>query len=144
MMKPQVVAIMGIVMWCVSLFGCGAKLATVPVHGKVTFNGGSCPAAGHITFSPLEVAAGMPRRPGSAQFDRDGCFKATSFAKGDGLLPGHYEVLISCFDGVPDASKPNAFRDANFVPAAYKPERLIIEAGADPIEVRYDVPLKKK
>jgi len=144
MLKPRTTALLIAGALLNALLGCGAKSPTVAVHGKVTFAGGLCPVAGHISFSPLEVPSGMPRRPGSAHFDRDGEFIVTSFEPGDGLLPGRYEVLISCIDGMPDVSQPNAFRDADFVPADYKPEQLVIEAGKAVVEVGYDVPLKKK
>ena len=82
-----------------ALAGCNHDpLKKVHVHGTVTFDGGTCPGAGRITFSPMEVAAGIPRRPASGKFQEDGKYDAMSFRPGDGLMPGKYSVGVACFD----------------------------------------------
>ncbi len=130
----------------IALVGCGRDngLQIVPVSGKVTFAGGPCPAAGTVTFTPLEVAAGLPRRPASGTFHEDGTFFVTSFKKGDGLIPGRYKVTVSCDSGLPDPRSPDPWGDVSYVAKGYEPPELVVEAGSDPIEVNYDVTPKKK
>jgi hypothetical protein len=128
----------------VLLSGCGGPaVPTVPVTGKITFDGGPCPAQGNISFVPTEVAAGMPRRPGSANFDTDGQYSARSFKPGDGLVPGRYQVRISCYRGQPDASNPKAFREASYVAEGFQFPEVVVEAGNGPITKDFDIPMKK-
>ena len=115
----------------------------VPCKGKVTFAGGPCPKGGTITFSPMSVAAGMPRRPGSATFNEDGYFVVSSFGDGDGLVPGTYAAAISCWEGNPSGDDPGSFDRLNLVPADFSPE-VVIAPDADEVEANFDVPQKKK
>jgi hypothetical protein len=125
--------------------GCGGgnNLPLIPVSGRVTFDGGPCPAEGSVTFMPVDVAPGLPRRPGIGKFKTDGRFVATSFREGDGLIPGHYAVSITCYQGLPDPDSRDPFGDINFVPGDYRPDDLVVDAGSGPIEVNYSVPPKK-
>lgn len=127
------------------LVGCsgGNDLSIVPVSGKVTFAGGPCPKPGSITFSPTKVAEGFPRRPGSAEFQEDGTFVATSFAKGDGLVPGVYTASITCWNGKPSGDDPGSFERLNLVPGDYQPE-VVVDANGGAVEVTFDVPPKNK
>jgi hypothetical protein len=126
--------------------GCGSGngLPVVPVSGKITFAGGPCPGPGNVTFNPLEVEPGLPRRPGSATFFQDGAFVVTSFQKGDGLVPGRYEVKITCDSGLPDPRSPDPWGDVTYIDKDYQPPELVVAAGSAPIEVNYDVTPKKK
>jgi hypothetical protein len=127
------------------LSGCEQGLPTVPVTGEVTFAGGPPPARGTITFAPIEAAEGLPRRPGSGQFQSDdSTYEITSFRPGDGLLPGRYAVNITCYTGIPSSSVPGSYDALNAVPRDWQPEELVIEMDSDPVEVNYDVPPKKK
>ncbi len=124
--------------------GCSdGRVPTVPVSGKVTFDGGPCPGQGHISFAPIEATAGLPRRPGSATFSADGQYVVTSFQPDDGLVPGRYRVLISCFDGTPDSTKLDGFREASFISDRYQPEELTVEVSSGSIVKDFDVPLKR-
>jgi len=137
--------------WCATtllLFaagGCGSgnKLPLVPVGGKVTFAGGACPAAGTVTFTPIEVDAGLPRRPGSGTFYNDGAFVVTSFKKGDGLVPGRYKVTISCNSGLPDPRSPDPLGDVGYIAKDYQPPELIVVADSEPVELIFDVTPKQ-
>jgi hypothetical protein len=125
--------------------GCDQGLPTVPVSGSITFAGGPPPAAGTITFAPVEAAAGMPRRPGTGKFKpTDSSYEITSFQPGDGLVPGRYEVNVNCYTGTPSSARPETYVTLNAVPAEWKPDELVIEEGSDALEVNYDVPSKKK
>lgn len=129
----------------IAILGCGDadKALVVPVSGKVTFAGGPCPKPGTITFSPTNIAEGLPRRPGTAEFKEDGTFVATSFAKGDGLVPGVYTASITCWNGKPSGDDPGSFERLNLVPTDYQPE-VVVDADGGVVEVNFDVPPKKK
>ena len=132
---------------CGGLSGCGSgsgsDLPLVPVSGRVTFEGGPPPAGGKVTFVQVSGSglAGMPNRPAQAGFGTDGYFAATSFEKGDGLLPGRYIATVICMDGEPTDTRP--FEKITYVPLDYKAEELVVEEGQNAIEVNYNVPLKK-
>jgi hypothetical protein len=127
------------------LAGCNDGLPTVPVTGQVTFAGSAPPASGTITFMPIEAKEGMPRRPGSGKFSpQESAYEITSFSPGDGLIPGRYEVNITCYTGHPTSAKPETFVTLNAVPENWKAEELVIEEGSNDVEKNYDVPPKKK
>src|SRR3990170_6421261 len=88
--------LVGLTVGCVG----GNDLPLVPVSGRVTFDGKSCPKSGTILFVqvPGTGKSGLPTPPARATFGVDGRFEATSFQKGDGLLPGTYQVSISCLE----------------------------------------------
>lgn len=128
--------------------GCADSrdMPTVPVSGRVTFDGGPPPALGSITFMPRSGSspAGLPAKPGSAQFDAEGRFWATSFKERDGLLPGTYGVSISCVKDYQNLNvNPDAVAVQDYVPQDYRPSDLVVKEGSEPIEVTFDVPPKK-
>lgn len=114
---------------------------TVPVHGKITFDGGPPPAPGNVDFAPEQSADGSPMAAGSAKFDEQGRFSVTTYREGDGLVPGTYRVNIECWREPPT---PATMISASYVPAGFESPTLVIEAGTNgPVEVTYDVPLKR-
>lgn len=122
--------------------GCGGSdLPLVPVAGTVTFAGGPCPKPGTIDFEPVAAAEGLPRRPGWAKFAEDGAFEVTSFQNGDGLLPGTYNIKVSCWNGQPSGDDPRSFERLNLVPSAFHQE-IVVKHDADPMELTIDVPKK--
>jgi hypothetical protein len=120
------------------VIGCGQRgPETVPVDGKITFGGRECPAAGVIYFVPTSAPAGLPRRPASATFDKDGRFRVTSFQPGDGLLPGSYSVRIECWRQRPSEMS----KGISYVPVGYTPPEVTIEQGTrGPRTLTFDVP----
>lgn len=140
-----------VINWCATALvliaagGCGTShgLPLVPVSGQITFAGGPCPAAGTVTYSPIEIDAGLPRRPGSATFYEDGAFVVTTFKQGDGILPGRYKTTISCNSGLPDPRSADPWGDVSYIAKDYQSPELIVTAGSDPIVVNYDVTPKK-
>ncbi len=132
-----VLALTGLLSGC-----CGSsdRPPTVPVSGKITFDGGPCPKAGAIAFSPIEVADGMPRRPGSGNFDTDGVFEVTSWEKGDGLVPGRYTMRIACWKRPPlgDGNPP-----ISYVARDYRPPEVEVPLKGGPIVLDLDVPAAK-
>jgi hypothetical protein len=73
----------------VVLAGCGG-VKPVPVRGVATVNGQPLPF-GQVLFQPTDPQAG---RPALGKIETDGRFEATSFAPGDGLMPGEYRLAI--------------------------------------------------
>jgi hypothetical protein len=121
--------------------GCDSGPLLVPLHGKVTFNGGPPPAAGVVSFAPLTVTEGLPRRPGRATFDTDGEFQASSFQPGDGLIPGRYGVTIICQKPASsDQVNPQQF---SYVRRGYQAPDVVVEASAKEVKLDFDVPLNR-
>lgn len=128
-----------------TMIGCGGRgMPTVKVDGTVTFDGGPPPRAGIVVFTPVPGTGleGLPLRPATAPFDEGGKFRATSFEKGDGLLPGRYQVRVKCVDGVPDNQR--SYDDISLVPTDWSPDDLVVEKGQGTVTLAYDVPPKKK
>jgi hypothetical protein len=124
-----------------SIVGCSDNgLGLVPVSGKVTFAGQPPPKGGTITFNPITVQEGLPRRPGTAQFAQDGTFTVTSFKKGDGLVPGTYHPRVACWKAPPDSNDPSSFDRLNYVPKDFQPDPIVVAADADEVDVIIDVP----
>lgn len=88
--------------------GCNRSSApdTVQVRGHVTLAGKPV-TAGTVMFEPLEVAEGLPKRPATGALQPDGTYELSSFAAGDGALPGKYKVAIISFTGGPTPEEPN-------------------------------------
>ncbi len=127
---------------CLFATGCGGSdFPMTKVTGKVSFNGGPAPNAGHVTFSlaPGTGREGLPYRPGSAPFGTDGQFVVTSFEEGDGLLPGTYKVRITCLSGPPSLGP---LETLSYVPLDWAPEKLVITGDDESVAVEYNVPPK--
>lgn len=127
-----------------ALAGCDTAPRPIPVSGRVTLDGGAWPRRGMIFFAPIEPAEGFPRRPGAADFDESGAFRATSFKTGDGLYPGKYAVNIECWEVPPSmGAGPPA---VSAVPPKYansSTSGLTVEVPPDAArldDVRLDVP----
>lgn len=126
------------------LAGCDSgAMQTVPVSGQITFDGGPCPAEGTIAFSPVTTEEGLPRRPAIARFKTDGTFTVTSFIEGDGLLPGTYAPVVSCWLGEPNNKDPKSFKRLNAVPTDFKADDIVVKPSSDLIHVEINVPKKK-
>ena len=126
--------------------GCGNPRGTVPVEGRVTFGGQPPPQPGYVYFVPRgDDPSVAGRRPGSALFTTDGTFKATTFEDGDGLIPGTYEVRVTCEMPVASPAKESHFGAAkNLVPEAFKPADVTVPSdGPRPFRVEIDVPTKR-
>ena len=130
----------------IAMFGCGGcssdQPVTVPVSGRITFGGGACPAEGTIVFSPVAVEKNLPRRPGTARFQQDGAFTVTSFREGDGLIPGRYRPIISCWKDEPRNDDPSSFERLNYVPSDYKADEVVVSSAGAAVMVKIEVPKK--
>lgn len=121
--------------------GCGGSnlTTTVPVSGRVTFDGGPCPAGGNIRFMPLEVAEGLPNRPGRADFDASGEFVARSFRDGDGLVPGRYRVIVECWKVAPVDGKAGV----SYITSSYAAPELVVNRESASLSYDLNVPKAK-
>ena len=136
---------LGLFLVTAALMGCqDDPLKKVQVHGKVTFEGKACPAPGRITFSPIEIGDGLPRRPASGKFETDGLYEAFSFRPGDGVVPGKYKVVVGCYEGsmLHGAPSDDDYRAASYVADEFEAQEIVIAAGSKPIEFNIDVPLR--
>jgi len=124
----------------VLLVGCSdGGPTTVPVYGEVTFNKSAPPAPGAVYFAPVKAAQGLPNRPVVARFGEDGSYVATSYEKGDGLVPGEYRVRVECWK-TPPGMGGNA-SGVNYVGEGFEPPELVVTSEDDEIEFNLDVPL---
>lgn len=125
--------------------GCGSGgPKTVPVSGTVTLDGGKVPGPGFIYFNTDGTGSAGTSRPGTAEFDADGRYRAMTYTAGDGLLPGKYVLRVDCWKTAPNMEGkpvvsflPNRYQDA-----AKSDLTLTVEAGASPIT--FDIALKSK
>jgi hypothetical protein len=113
--------------------GCGqagtGRAPTAPVAGVMTL-GGQPLADVTITFTP---AAG---RPATGRTDATGRFTLSTFAAGDGAVPGEHRVTLS----VPavDVPMPGTPEAAGYIPAKRAfPERY---GGLDTTDLRVEIP----
>jgi len=77
-----------------SCWGCGSNAApyvgkTVPVKGKVTYKG-KLLTQGQIVFEPDNSG-----REAHGSIQPDGTFELSTFAKGDGAVPGTHRVAVT-------------------------------------------------
>jgi hypothetical protein len=71
-----------------ALVGCDSAQQVAKVAGEVTFNGNKI-STGTVTFYPLQGG-----RPSTGTIRPDGSYVLSTFASGDGALPGDYKVSI--------------------------------------------------
>jgi hypothetical protein len=121
--------------------GCGKRYGTVPVQGKITFNGGPMPTEGVIYFTPTETFGNHPLRPASASFGIDGVYSVSSFAGAEGLFPGKYEAHLHCWKVPRTMSGP---KEVSYLPEKYsKPKtselKLTVEEGSSSKEFNIDI-----
>ena len=95
---------------------------------------------------PLEPAAGFPRHPGMAEFDTDGHFAASTWSRGDGLMPGRYKVGVECWKVPPTMGGPPelSYVADSHQAAARSPIELIVEQGKPATGVEWSVPKNPK
>jgi hypothetical protein len=126
--------------------GCGkAGPEVVPVEGMVTFGGGPWPKPGVVNFVVDTPSPGSPNRPTMGLFDTDGRLTVTTYTKGDGLVPGKYNICIECWEIRPEMTSPTP-------PKSYVPERfrrvqtsgfsVTVEPGQKVVQLNLDVPKK--
>jgi len=123
--------------------GCrGHYPETVPVYGQITLGGGPWPKPGRLYFNPLEPAEGTPRRSAVADFDTAGRFRAVSWNRIDGLVPGKYKVGVECWKVAPamEGPPPVSYVATPYQAAATSRLELTVEPGSSGVEVHWDIP----
>jgi hypothetical protein len=120
------------------LSGCGPnRPATVPVSGKVTFDGKPPPAAGALYFRPKDLGDGKSKRPAPALFDTSGRYEVSAWEGTKGLVPGTYMVGVECWKSLPTMDgKPGV----SYVAKDFKPPELVVKPDEDSIS--FDVNVK--
>lgn len=117
---------------------------TVPVAGVITYGSGPWPKSGTLYFVPKCDDKTKALRPATADFGSDGKFATSSFARGDGLVPGKYSIRVECWEHPPMVGE-NAEAAKSYVPLSYQlgsadELQLNIPAGSPPISLVLDVP----
>ncbi len=103
MLSPQRLCQIAAYAVLITCMGCGGNPhGTIRVVGKVTVDDQAPPGPGKIMFTPTEPAGGFPRRPGIATFGVDGYYEVQSWDPGDGLVPGHYQASVECWETPPN------------------------------------------
>ena len=125
--------------------GCSNSPRCIPVSGTVTLDDAKVPGPGFIYFTTAAAGQeGVSSRPGTAAFDADGRYTATTFAPGDGLLPGTYNLRVDCWQTAPNMEgKPVV----SFIPARYQnaaSSELVLTVNQDARQITFDVKLKSK
>jgi hypothetical protein len=122
--------------------GCGSgeepNPATVPVQGKVTYQGQPVPK-GTITFQP---AGG---RPAVGEIQPDGTYHLSTFGEKDGAIPGAHKVMILANTGDPTKmpSSPGYVVPKDLVPKKYaRTETSELEVTVSKDKTSYDFDLK--
>ncbi|HMP80651.1 MAG TPA: hypothetical protein PKD54_14450 [Pirellulaceae bacterium] len=69
--------------------GCGGVPARYPQSGRIVFEDGSPVKTGSI-----EIGGGDSKWTASGDIQRDGTFVLSTVTKGDGAVPGDYQVVI--------------------------------------------------
>lgn len=104
-----------LIVCCLVLAGCEAvpehQKGTVPVKGSVTLNGSPVPGATVTFLAPKDG------RSASAVTDAQGRYALTTFRRGDGALPGDYNVIVMKFEVV--TGEPTGKK---YVPVQENPE----------------------
>ena len=125
--------------------GCGSDgPKCVRVSGKVTLDGGPVPGPGFIYFTTDGTGKETISRPGTAEFDAEGNYRAQTFEPGDGLLPGKYLLRVDCWKSPPNmAGKPVvSFLPQRYQNAATSKLELTVESGSKPITHNIDLSSK--
>lgn len=127
----------------IGCLGCsGSDMTTVPVAGKVTFDGGPPPYPGRLSFVAIESTPELPARDGTASFTTTGEFEAITSTT-EGLMPGKYRIEVTCNKHALDETKKDPVADATVVSPSYKPMEITVEKGSPQRNLTIDVPLKK-
>jgi len=83
------------VVWVTAIIAAGCTKSdnpkTYPVNGKVTYKGQPV-SSGIVLLTPTENG-----HAATGNLEKDGTFHLTTFQKGDGAVPGKYQVAVQAF-----------------------------------------------
>src|SRR4051812_48506293 len=91
--------------------GCGnGHLRVYPVAGKILLDGQPMEGGGSIAFIPIEGQEG--KAAGGSIDEEDGSYKISTYAEGDGSIPGKFRVVITQTatlepEATPDGTAPS-------------------------------------
>ncbi len=94
-------AVVCVAVWLIAVPGCGAK-ATYPVAGKVVLKGQADAKA--LTGYLVTLESTEQRVSGFGEIQADGTFQITTFAEGDGAVPGKHRIAVT--PPTPDSDQP--------------------------------------
>ncbi len=130
------IAAVGALIFCQG--GCGGsdRPKTIPITGRVTFDGQPPGEIGKLFFTPIETAPGYDKRPARGTFTPDGIYRVMSWEPDDGLVPGHYTV--SLMPGDMNTTKiPQKYQQSDT-------SGLEVDVPADKSKIEYDVDVSTK
>ena len=104
------------------LAGCDEKQQapeTVPVSGVVRFKGAPL-TKGTVTLQPLNDGSGTSQRPAIGEINSSGAFTLSTYAAGDGALPGNYHVLVTSYRNDPTVEEyAQGIKRESLIPERY-------------------------
>jgi hypothetical protein len=112
---------------------------TVPVAGKVTYKGAPVPK-GTVTFQPDKGD------PAVGEIQSDGAYRLSTYAQGDGAVPGHHRVFIIANTADPTKipeSTPGWTPPKDLIPKKYnnlKTSGLEANVSEEKKEINFDLP----
>lgn len=105
----------------VACSGCGSSAPkTTRVSGTVQFDGKPL-SKGTITFLPQASGDKERARPATGQIDSNGRYSLSTFAPGDGALPGKYQVTVvsNTSEPTPEEIAEKGATIQSLIPAGY-------------------------
>lgn len=117
--------------------------AVVPVKGTIKLGGGLWPKPGVLYFTAESPSPGLPVRPATGTFDTEGNVTVTTFAPGDGLIPGKYRIAIECWETPPrmgQLAPPKSCVPDRYSSPASSGLCLTVEAGQGSVTLDLDIP----
>jgi len=127
----------------VFILGCSdGGTGTIPVRGRVLYQGNPVDR-GLVTLQPTKLAEGVAMRPAMGEIQADGTFELSTFAPGDGVQPGEYEVSIRAVEREPEPE--DDFEPVWLIPQKYGSPRtneLSVSIAPDatgPVELEFEL-----
>lgn len=116
----------------------------VPVKGTIKRGGGLWPKPGVLYFTPESPSPGLPVRPATGTFDTEGNVTVTTFANGDGLIPGKYRIAVECWETPPrmgQLSPPKSYVPDRYSSPASSGLSVTVMAGHSSVPLDLDIPM---
>lgn len=112
------------------LSGCGGRLATAQVRGKVVYKDGTVPKGGVcvVQFQPSADSPAKIRKAASGDVQPDGSFEAYTRKPGDGVFLGKYDVTFAVWKG---PMEPVSLIADKYTTAATTPYTIEVEGDRD-------------
>ena len=117
--------------------GCGSKVQTVKVHGKVAFTDGSVPKGevARVHFDPVRADSQRVLKEAAGEIQSDGSYELTTFKSGDGAIPGQYKLFFEVFKTYMGRE---SLIPARYADPAQTPFTVTVESRNKPMEFKLD------